>query len=205
MLPFTREQFFETFASYNATTWPVATLAYLLALIALVAAWRATPKAGRVVGLVLALMWSWVGLVYQGVYFSQINPIARAFAAGFLVQAALFVIHAALARGLELGPRSRLRSLAGAVMVAYAMIAYPIIGLAVGESYLAMPLFGVTPCPLLIFTFGLMLWAACAQWWLWILPLLWSLIGGSAAVLLSVPQDWAIAHLGCAVPADHWI
>lgn len=108
---------------------------------------------------------------YQGVYFSQINPIARAFAAGFLVQAALFVIHAALARGLELGPRSRLRSLAGAVMVAYAMIAYPIIGLAVGESYLAMPLFGVTPCPLLIFTFGLMLWAACAQWWLWISPI----------------------------------
>ena len=77
-------------------------------------------------------------------------------------------------------------------MVAYAMIAYPIIGLAVGESYLAMPLFGVTPCPLLIFTFGLMLWAACAQWWLWIVPLLWSLIGGSAAVLLSVPQDWAL-------------
>jgi hypothetical protein len=25
-----------------------------------------------------------------------------------------------------------------------------------------------------------------------ILPLLWSLIGGSAAILLAVPQDWAL-------------
>jgi hypothetical protein len=72
------------------------------------------------------------------------------------------------------------------------MVAYPLIGLLLGERYPAMPLFGVAPCPLLIFTFGLMVWAACARWWLWIVPLIWSLIGGSATILLSVPQDWAL-------------
>lgn len=46
--------------------------------------------------------------------------------------------------------------------------------------------------PLLIFTFGLLVWASCARWWLWIVPLLWSAIGGSAAIFLSVPQDWAL-------------
>ena len=65
-------------------------------------------------------------------------------------------------------------------------------GLLAGELYPAMPLFGVTPCPLLIFTVGLRVWASCARWWLWIVPLLWSAIGGSAAILLSVPQDWAL-------------
>jgi hypothetical protein len=192
MLPFTREQFFEVFAAYNAASWPAAIIAYPLAIAALAVAWRGTASAGRVAGLILALMWGWVGLVYQGVYFSQINPIARVFAGAFLLQALLFAIHAAVGRGLEFGPRSRLRSIAGGGMIFYAMVVYPLLGLALGERYPAMPLFGVTPCPLLIFTLGLLLWASRTRWWLWPVPLLWSLIGGSAFVVLSVPQDWAL-------------
>ena len=192
MLPFSREQFFEVFATYNAANWPAAILAYPLAVLAVLVAWRGTARAGRITGLVLALMWAWVGIVYQGVYFSQINPIARIFAGAFVVQGALFAAHAMTGRGLEFGPRSRLRAAAGATMIVYAMLLYPLIGLAVGERYPAMPLFGVAPCPLLIFTFGLMLWASCARWWLWIVPFLWSVIGGSAFIVLSVPQDWAL-------------
>jgi hypothetical protein len=37
-----------------------------------------------------------------------------------------------------------------------------------------------------------MLWATRARWWLWIVPIMWSVVGGSAALLLSVPQDWAL-------------
>jgi hypothetical protein len=40
-------------------------------------------------------------------------------------------------------------------------------------------MFGVTPCPVTIFTFGLLL------------------VGGSAAVLLQVPQDWLLLVSGC--------
>jgi hypothetical protein len=192
MLPFTREQFFEVFATYNAANWPVAVAAYPLAMIALVFAWRATPAAGRVTAAVLALMWGWVGIVYQGLFFAPINPAARFFAAAFVIQAVLFGWHAWSRRGLEYGARSRVRAFAGGVMILYALVLYPIIGLAVGERYPAMPLFGITPCPLLIFTFGLLLWSSCARWWVWIVPLLWAMIGGSAALLLSVPQDWAL-------------
>jgi len=198
MLPFTRQQFFDVFAAYNAANWPAAVLAYPLAVVALVVAWRGNASAGRVVAIILAIMWGWVGLVYQGVYFSQINPIARAFAGAFVLQAGLFAVHAATARGLAFGPRSRLRAVAGASMIVYAMLVYPLIGLAMGERYPAMPLFGVAPCPLLIFTFGLMLWASCARWWLWIIPQLWSAIGGSAFIILSVPQDWALPASGLA-------
>ena len=192
MLPFSREQFFEVFAAYNSANWGAAVAAYPLALLALVVAWRDAPQAGRWVGAILALMWGWVGFVYQGVYFSQINPIARVFAGAFLLQALLFAIHAAVGRGLKSGPRSRRRSLSGAVMIVYAMAVYPLIGVLAGERYPAMPLFGVAPCPLLIFTFGLLVWATGARWWLWVVPLLWSLIGGSAFLVLSIPQDWAL-------------
>ena len=192
MLPFTREQFFEVFAVYNAANWPAAIIAYPLALIALAFAWRGSLPAGRVVAGGLALMWGWVGIVYQGMFFAPINPVARLFAIAFVGQAMLLGWHACRRHGLEYGPRSRLRTFAGGAMIIYALVLYPAIGLASGERYPAMPLFGVTPCPLLIFTFGLMVWASCARWWLWIVPLLWAVIGGSAALLLSVPQDGAL-------------
>ena len=65
-----------------------------------------------------------------------------------------------------------------------------------------MPTFGVSPCPVTIFTFGLfLLTTKRMSHWLLIIPFIWSLIGGSAAVLLNVPQDWLLLVSGLiAVP-----
>ena len=191
MLPFTRDAFFDVFAAYNTAIWPAAVAAYPLGLVAVLLARRSTEDASRVIAAILALMWGWVGIIYQGHYFSQINPIAWIFAAAFLAQAALFGFHAAVGN-LRFSPPSHVHAVAGGLLIAYAMLAYPLIGLLAGESYPRLPLFGVTPCPLLIFTFGMMIWADHVRWWLWIVPLIWTLIGGSAAMLLSVPQDWAL-------------
>jgi hypothetical protein len=205
MLPFTREQFFDVFAAYNAETWPAAIAAYPLALVALLVAWRGAAVSGRLAGLILALMWGWAGVVYHGLYFAPINPIARVFAGVFIVQAVLFTIHASIGRGFAFGSRSRLRAFAGGAMILYAMVVYPVIGLALGAGYPALPLFGVAPCPLLIFTIGLMLWATCVRWWLWLVPLFWGAVGGSAFVVLSVPQDWALPASCIAALLINWL
>lgn len=205
MLPFTRDQFFGVFAAYNAAVWPAAIAAYPVALTAVALAWRGAPQAGRVVAAVLALMWGWVGIVYQGLFFTPINPMARIFALAFVIQALLLAYHAWKGCGLEYGPRTRLRTAAGAAMMFYALVLYPAIGFLVGERYPAIPLFGVAPCPLLIFTFGLFAWASSARWWLWIVPVLWAFVGGSAAVLLSVQQDWALPLSAAASVLIHLI
>jgi Family of unknown function (DUF6064) len=192
MLPFTQEQFFEVFAAYNMEIWPAAIAAYPIALLALALAWRGTSLANRWVPAILALMWGWVGFVYHGIFFSRINPIADVFAAAFIVQALLFALHAVSGRGLEFNATPRLRLMAAAALAFYAMVAYPLIGALAGERYPAMPLFGVAPCPLLIFTFALLLAASRARWWLWVVPLAWALVGGSASLLLGVRQDWAL-------------
>ena len=81
--------------------------------------------------------------------------------------------------------------------MAYAAIAYPLIGVATGHRYPEMPMFGVTPCPVTIFTFGmLLLTMRPVPRWLLVIPFVWSLIGGSAAILLNVPQDWLLLVSG---------
>jgi hypothetical protein len=75
-------------------------------------------------------------------------------------------------------------------------------GMATGHNYPAVPIFGVTPCPVTIFTFGmLLLTIGPVPRWLLVIPVIWSLIGGSAAILLAVPQDWLLLVSGfVAVP-----
>lgn len=192
-MPFTRDQFFAIFAAYNSAIWPVAILVYPLAIAMVVLALRGGDRNARIVAASLAVLWGFVGLAYHGLFFSRINLAAPLFAAAFLVQALLFGAVAATGRGLELNGRSRLRSSVGLVLIVYAMIAYPLVGMLAGERYPAMPLFGVAPCPLLIFTFGLFVWASRVRWWLWIVPLLWAVIGGGSFYLLAVPQDIALA------------
>ena len=58
-------------------------------------------------------------------------------------------------------------------------------------------MFGVAPCPTTIFTFGILLWATkSVPAYLLVIPLLWSIVGMSAAVNLRVPQDYGLVVAG---------
>ncbi len=62
-------------------------------------------------------------------------------------------------------------------------------------------MFGITPCPLTLFTFGmLLLTRAPVPRWLLVIPLFWSLVAGSAAFLLGVIQDWPLLFGGLLIP-----
>lgn len=58
-------------------------------------------------------------------------------------------------------------------------------------------MFGVTPCPVTIFSFGMLLPAIRPIPRLVLdIPLVWSPIGGSAAILFRIPQDWVLLVSG---------
>ena len=103
---------------------------------------------------------------------------------------------------LRFGNRTRPLSWVGVALMIYAAILYPLIGLSTGHRYPEVPMFGVTPCPVTIFTFGIfLLTTPPLSRWLLVIPFIWSLIGGSAAFLLHVPQDWPLLVSGfVAVP-----
>lgn len=201
MLPFTHAQFMAVFGAYNEAVWPAPIAAYVVAAVVLAAIALRRDGAGPAAATALALLWAWTGIAYHGLHFSAVNPAARLFAGLFVVEAMVL-----LWWGWRRQPRLRFgrgpRPLVGAALLLYALVAYPGLGLLLGLRYPAMPTFGITPCPLTLFTFGvLMLSTARLPWWLLAIPVAWSLVGGSAAILLQVPQDWVLLFSGAVVAA----
>lgn len=205
MLPFTTDQFLAVFAAYNAATWPAPAAAYALAAWATWAALRAPRHAASIVAGVLSVLWIWTGAAYHAIFFAAVNPAAPAFGLAFVAQGLMFAWAAGSRHALPFaaGPARPADRRLGLGLLAYAAVLYPLLGRLAGHAWPAVPSFGVTPCPLTIVTFGLLLLArGRVAPVLLVVPAAWSLIGGSAAILLAVPQDWPLpvaGLLGCAV------
>lgn len=196
-LPFSREQFLAIFASYGQEVWPLQVLAYLLGIVAIASLAVRDDRRDRVVAGVLAVMWLMTGLGYHLLFFTEINKAAYFFAALFAAQGVAFGYLAIVRSNLRFGLPGGVSGVVGFAFVAYAAVLYPAIGLWAGYPYLAVPAFGITPCPVTLFTFGvLLLTTSRGPGWLLIIPGLWSVLGGTAAFLLSVPQDWLLLFGG---------
>ena len=201
-LPFTVSEFLEVFERYNQTIWPAQIVAYLagLGLIALIAA--RSHYAGRIGAAVLAAMWLANGVGYHLGYFSEINRAALAFGGLFILQAVLIAWLGIVERRLEFTPGADATSWVAGALIVYAMFLYPLVGHALGHVYPAAPVFGVAPCPTTIFTLGVLLLARpSAPGWLFVIPLAWSALGGSAAFLLGVREDLGLIIAGVAAIA----
>ena len=195
-LPFTTVAFFEVFARYNVALWPMVVLLWLAAVGALVAILQAPgPRSSAAAASVLAALWLWGGAVYHAAYFTRINPAAWGFAALFVVEAGLLAWYGVARRVLDFGRAAPLPRAVGVALAVYALV-YPGLNLLAGHTYPAMPTFGV-PCPTGILTVGVLVTSARRPpAAVMIVPVLWALIGGSAAVVLGVITDYVL--LGCA-------
>lgn len=197
MLPFAREAFLAVFASYNDAIWPAQIAAYVLGLSAVLLVFRPSHASSRVIAGILAVMWLWTGVAYHALFFAGINRVAYAFGVLFALQALVLVWCGLMRDRLSFGFNTSLAAWVGALSVFYAAIVYPLFGMATGHAYPVLPMFGVTPCPVTIFTFGMLLMTtARVPHVALILPFVWSLIGGSAAVLLGVKPDWLLLVSG---------
>lgn len=201
-MPFTQEQFFDVFRAYNAGVFPwqyalhVAALTVTLGL-AFVPVVRRSRLAGRAAGALLAVLWAWMGMVYHFGYFLAINPAARLFGGLFVLQAIAFLVVFVFYRPPEFPGPSAWRHSIGGLLVVTGLVIYPLLNAVLGHGFLHGPTFGA-PCPTTIFTMGILLMMKDVSWPLWIVPLAWTVLGGSAAVLLDVPQDYLLIAAGVA-------
>jgi hypothetical protein len=195
-LPFSADQFFTVIRQYNEAVWPAQVLVLLMGLAAIaLLLWKRSWSSVGISG-ILALLWTWMGVVYHLAFFTSINPLAYVFGAVSLVGAAVFVWQGMLRRELEFVPRMDGKSLMGMVLMVFALLIYPAWSSIAGHAYPSLPTFGL-PCPTTIFTIGMLAMAVRSKVRIaLVVPTLWSLVGGQAAFLLDVPPDWGLVVAG---------
>lgn len=187
-LPYTREQFFDVFGAYNAWlgVWGDAALGASLLAAAMVLAHRGLLKRG---GLFLLVgLWTLTGAGYHIAFFAEINPVAIGFGVAFLLQAALLILTAALARPNQKIQWSTWQTWAGMVVIIYAALLYAGLGQLLGRHISHAPRLGSSPCPTVIITLGCIIVARLPRYLL-VVPVCWAVIGTSAVWLFGVYED----------------
>ena len=195
-IPFTTDEFLGVFELYNLSVWPSQLVLYALALVALMSLYRDDTRTHQVLFAVLSLLWAWTGLVYHIMYFSSINKAAYAFGLLFLAQSFIFVYTGIIRTKISFKFRLDKFTVIGIVFIAYALIFYPLLGIALGHVYPKSPTFGV-PCPTTIFTFGVLLFSTHRiPFFVLVIPFAWSIVGFSAAFNLSIYEDIGLVISG---------
>ncbi len=195
-MPFTTEEFLLLFEDYNTSVWPMQLIWYLLGLFAISFLFVKKATTGVLINLILALLWFWMGAVYHFLYFSSINPMAYFFGIFFILQSAIFLWAGVIGKELPYRVKFNLKGITGLLFLIFTIVIYPILSYTFGHVYPRTPTFGL-PCPTTIFTFGILLFAANrVRWYVFIIPLLWSFIGFSAAIDLSMKEDYSLVIAG---------
>ena len=150
----TEDLLLNSFAMYNQQIWPMQVVAYLLGVAALFLAIWGKSFSGRIVTAVLSFFWLWVALLFWTANARQGFAPGYVFVAIFLGQGVLF-LYETLRPRLIFGFQRNLASWAGIFFALYALVGYPAVGWLVNHIYPQAPPFGLTPCPLVAYTFGL--------------------------------------------------
>ena len=194
MLPFTVDDLLGVFETYNLAIWPMQVVAYVLGAAAVLLAVRKIALSNRVIAAILSFMWLFSG----GFFIFALVPIykpAYAFGALFIVQAAIFLACVFKPR-LSFAFGRDAYAVAGLLFIAFAMIGYPVMGYFIDHRYPQSPPFGLTPCPLSVFTFGLLLLTdSRVPKWILAIPFLYA-IGGILPVSIGVLEDLAMIVAG---------
>jgi hypothetical protein len=198
-LPFSHDAFLDVFGAYNQRWWPFELVLWVVTTV-VATRWLTGPGvSGRLLMALLGVHWVWSGIAYHWTFFRAINPAAAVFAAAFVAQGALFVGLAMRAQWKAARPRG-FRGLLATGLLVYSLV-YPAIGLGLGLTYPRLPLFAV-PCPSALLTAGVLLGSARVPRAVFAVPILWAVVGSSAAWLLGIYADLALAVAAMALVVD---
>jgi len=189
----------ELFTRYNEDLWPLHLVGYAVgvAAVALLFA-RRRDRADRLIAGLLAALWLWQGVVFQGLYATDVDVVlGTAYAMMFVLEAYLLFRHGVLRGELAFRSRAGLTGAVGWAALGYAVIIYPVIGAVLGHGWPESPLLGMAPCPTTILTFGLLLLAAPPlPRRLLIVPFAWAVLAPPAAMARGVYEDAGLLIAG---------
>jgi hypothetical protein len=197
--PFTTEEFLDVFRQYNDAVFPMQGVLLLVGLAALGAALLGSRRGSRAALSLLGLLWLWMALAYHFAFFTSLGTVGYLFAAAFAIEGLLFLRLAAAPEPPRLAARADSRGIVAALILAYAIVGYPLAAVTAGHHYPAMPTFGA-PCPTTIFTLGLLLLAGDRPpRSVLVVPAAWPLVASTAVLAFGMWEDVGLTFAAIAV------
>jgi Family of unknown function (DUF6064) len=195
-LPFSLADFLTVFKTYNQSIYPLQIVFYFAAFACIYLLFTKNKNINKIISIVLSFFWLWMGIVYHIIFFSAINKAAYIFGAFFIMQGIMFAGCGLIRKKLSFEYTKTNENNVGIILISYALIIYPVLGTFLGHSYPYSPTFSL-PCPTTIFTFGVFLFAnKKVPPHLLFIPLLWSVIGFTAALNLTIYEDIGLLVAG---------
>lgn len=143
--------------------------------------------ARRRAGLVLlAACWLWVAWAWQLQRYATINWAATYFAWLWGVQAVLLLGAAAFTR---LGTAPHPLRIDGLVIVAFALVGYPLMAVVFGGGWAEAQVFGMAPDPTALATLGVLRVLRLPAWTYGV-PLVWCGVAGATLWAMDLPVFW---------------
>ena len=193
------DDFFNTLQTYNETFVPMFIITFVLGIIAVFLAFRKNKYSDKFIAAVLSFLWLWSGLVFFILYFGPVDFAIFGltlpgiwYVAGilFVAQGVLIVLLGVIKSSLSFRFVRDLRGFVGILLIVYAMVIYPIVGFLTGFIYPRYPVFGIAPCPVTIFTFGLLQWLdKKTSILVAVIPFIWAVLGFMPVLVYNVWAD----------------
>lgn len=193
------DDFFNIMRTYNETFVPMFVITFALGVIVIFLAFRKSKYSDKFAAAVLSFLWLWSGLVF---FILFVGPVdfeifglslpGMWYISGilFVAQGILIAVFGVIKSSLCYRFGQDRYGLVGALLVVYAMVIYPFVGLLNGLVYPRYPVFGIFPCPVTIFTFGLLQWLdKKTSIFVAIIPLIWAVLGFIPVLVYGVWAD----------------
>ena len=183
------------FESYNAAIWPMQVAAYVLGAVAILLAVRKVKSSARIIAAILSFLGLFTGIAFFMLALAPVFPPAYLFGGLFVVQAGILLAEIFRPR-VSFGLGRGWSPVIGLLFISFSVVGYPLVGLLLEHRYPRSPPFGLTPCPLLVFTFGLLLLTTSrVPKRLFVIPLLWAL-AGVIPIAIGMLEDIAMIVAG---------
>ncbi len=192
-----QELFYQRMYEYNTAMFPVMILTNILGMLIILFHAKCWKFSDKVTGITLSFLWLWNGLVELIIFFGTVSTQYYVWGAFWILQGFLFFRQGVYKSNFDFKIRKDVYSYLGLLVISYALFIYPVLGFISKHGYPHGPIFGIAPCPVCIFTFGiLMLNRNKLPIYNIIFPLLWSLTGLYAVIKLNVYQDLGLVIAG---------
>lgn len=209
LLMFAPRTYWRLFELHNDALWPLPVATTLAGIALALGLMRGHTPALRAGAAGLALCWALVAWAFLWRRYAPIQPVAGAFAIAFALQA-LGLLALCAARSLR-GTDQRARRGTGLALLAWALLAHPLLALAAGRPLAQAELFGLAPDPTVIASLGLLLYAQTGTratrallWALRSLALAWCLVSAATLWTMGSPQGWVPLAAAALTLAGLW-